>query len=89
MRASHNDLLSMQKRMEIEGWLALVDFQDNADSMAAASSSQELVNVLPLVLMAVTTLDWIGDPLVTTAGAPVSCPCTSGSISEDGVASLV
>ena len=26
MRASHNDLLSMQKRMEIEGWLALVDF---------------------------------------------------------------
>ena len=26
MRASHNDLLSMQKRMEIEGWLTLVDF---------------------------------------------------------------
>ena len=41
--------------MAIDGWLALVDVQDNADSMAAASSSYELVNVLPLVLMAVTT----------------------------------
>ena len=39
MRASHNDLLSLQKSMVIEGWLALADVQDNADSMAAASSS--------------------------------------------------
>ena len=38
MRASHNDLLSVQKNTEIERWLALVDVQDNADSMAAASS---------------------------------------------------
>ena len=39
MRASHKDLLSMQKRMLIEGWLALVDFQVKADSMTASSSS--------------------------------------------------
>ena len=39
MRASHNDLLSVEKSMVIEGWLALADVQDNADSMAAASSS--------------------------------------------------
>ena len=39
MRASHNDVLSMQKSTEIEGWLVLVDVQGNADSMAAASSS--------------------------------------------------
>ena len=39
MRASHKDLLSVQKSMEIEGWLALADVQDSADSMAAASSS--------------------------------------------------
>ena len=38
MRASQKDLLSVQKSKEIEGWLALVDVQDNADSMAAASS---------------------------------------------------
>ena len=38
MRASHNDLLSVQKSMEIEGWLMLVDVHDNADSMAADSS---------------------------------------------------
>ena len=37
-RAWHNDLLSVQKSMAIERWLALVDVQDNADSMAAASS---------------------------------------------------
>ena len=37
MRASHNYLLSTKKRMAIDGWLALVDVQDNADSMAAAS----------------------------------------------------
>ena len=35
----HNDLLSAQKSMGIGGWLALVDIQDNADSMAAASFS--------------------------------------------------
>ena len=54
MIASHKDLLSLQKITEIEGWLALVDVQDDADSMAAASSSWELVKVLPLVLMVVT-----------------------------------
>ena len=37
--ASHNDLLSMQKKIEIEEWLAWVDVQNNAHSMAAASSS--------------------------------------------------
>ena len=55
MRASHKDLLSVQKSMEIEGWLALADVQDSADSMAEASSSEELVKVLPLVLIVVTT----------------------------------
>ena len=39
MRASHKDLLSVQKRMVIEGWLTLVDSQIKADSMATASSS--------------------------------------------------
>ena len=39
MRASHKDLLSVQKSMVIEGWLALVSVQVSADSMAAASSS--------------------------------------------------
>ena len=39
MRASHKGLLSMQKCMEIEEWLVLVDDQDSADSVAAASSS--------------------------------------------------
>ena len=76
--------------MEIEGQLALVDVQDNADSIAAASSSYELVSILPLVLMVVTTSGWIGDPLVTTVAAPsVSCPSTSRFISADGVISLV
>ena len=70
MRASHNDLLSVQKSMEIKGWLALVDVWDNADSMAVASSSYKLMKVLPLVLMVVTTSGWIEDPLVTTAAAP-------------------
>ena len=60
--------------MAIEGWLALVDAQDNADSMAAASSSQKLVNDLPLVLMVVPTSGWIRDPLVTTAAAPFLVP---------------
>ena len=39
MRASHKDLLSVQKRMVIEGWLTVVDIQVKVDSMAAASSS--------------------------------------------------
>ena len=39
MRASHKDLLSVQKKMVIEGWLALKDLQVKANSMAAASSS--------------------------------------------------
>ena len=34
MRDSHNDSLFVQKRMVIEGWLTLVDVQDNADFMA-------------------------------------------------------
>ena len=29
MRASHNDLLSVQKSISIKGWPALVDVQDN------------------------------------------------------------
>ena len=37
MRASHNDLLSAQKSITIEGWLELKDVQDNADSMADSS----------------------------------------------------
>ena len=36
MSASHNDLLSVQKRREIEQWLVLVDVHSNVDSMAAA-----------------------------------------------------
>ena len=39
MRASHKDLLSVQKSTVIERWLVLVSVQDNTDSMAAASSS--------------------------------------------------
>ena len=39
MRASHKDLHSVLKSMEIGGWLPLVDVQDSADSMATASSS--------------------------------------------------
>ena len=41
MRALHKDLLSVQKSMENEGWLALVEVQDSTDSMSmkAASSS--------------------------------------------------
>ena len=39
MRALHRELLSVQRSMEIEGWLALVDVQNNANSMAATSSS--------------------------------------------------
>ena len=39
IRSSHNDLLSVQKSMETEGWLALLDVYDKADSMAPASSS--------------------------------------------------
>ena len=39
MRDPQNDLLSVQNSMIIEGFLASVDVQDNADSMAASSSS--------------------------------------------------
>ena len=39
MSASHNDLISVQKRTEIEQWLALVDVHSNVDFMAAVSSS--------------------------------------------------
>ena len=39
MRASHKDLLSVQNRIVIEGWLTLVDVQIKADSMASASFS--------------------------------------------------
>ena len=38
MRGSHNDLLSVQKSVGIEGWLTLVDVWDNAGSLVAASS---------------------------------------------------
>ena len=50
MRAWHKDLLSVQKNMEIEGWLALVDVHDSADSMAAAFPSLELVGAIDCVL---------------------------------------
>ena len=33
MRASYKDLLSVQKGMETEGWLALISVQDSADSL--------------------------------------------------------
>ena len=39
MSASRKDLLSVQKSIEFERWLVLVDVQDSADSMAADSSS--------------------------------------------------
>ena len=39
MRASHKDLLFMQKSMEIERWFTLAYVHDSTDSMAAASSS--------------------------------------------------
>ena len=39
MSVSHNEFLSVQKRMEVEGWFVLVDAHNNADSMAAAYSS--------------------------------------------------
>ena len=39
MRASQKDLLSVQKSMVVEWWLALVSFHDSTDFMAAASSS--------------------------------------------------
>ena len=71
MRASYKDLLSVENSIEIEGWLVLVDVQDRVDSMATASSSLELVNVLPFVLMLVTTSCWIEDPLVTTVAGPL------------------
>ena len=70
MRVSHKDLVSVQKRMLIEWWLALVDVQVKADSMAAASSSEEVVNVLTLVFVVVTTSGWTGDPVVTNAAVP-------------------
>ena len=37
IRAWHNDFVSLQKSTVIEGWLALVDVQNNADSLAASS----------------------------------------------------
>ena len=39
MRASHKDLRSVPKSMEIGEWLPLVDVQDGANSMATAFSS--------------------------------------------------
>ena len=39
MRASHKELRSVPKSMEIGEWLPLVDVQDSADSMATAFSS--------------------------------------------------
>lgn len=39
MTASLNDILSVQKRMVIKGWLLLVDVQVKAGSMAVAFSS--------------------------------------------------
>ena len=39
MRVSHKDLLSVQKRMVIEGWFTLLDVWVKADSIATGSSS--------------------------------------------------
>ena len=39
MRVSHKDLLSVQKRMVIEGWFTLADVRVKADSIATGSSS--------------------------------------------------
>ena len=39
MIVSHKDLLFVQKRMVIEEWLTLVDFQVKTNSIAAAFSS--------------------------------------------------
>ena len=36
---SHRDLLSVQIRMVVDGWLAVVDVYVKVDSMAAASST--------------------------------------------------
>ena len=90
MRASHTDLLSLQKRMVIEGWLALADVQIKVDSMAAAS---------PLVRAGEHStfgfdgdnhfrLDW-GSSSNNCCRAPVSYPSTSGSISVNGTIDLV
>ena len=65
---SHKDLLPAQKRMVNERWLALVDVQVKANSVAAASFLWKLVKVLSLVSMVVTPSGWTGDPLVTTEG---------------------
>ena len=59
----------MQKSKEIGGCLVLVSVQDSVDSMAAASSSWELVKVHPFVFLVVTISGTRGDPLVTTAAA--------------------
>ena len=50
--------------------LALVDLEDNADSMAAASPLYELTKVFPQILIVATTSGLRGYPLVTTAAAP-------------------
>ena len=39
MTTPHNDLVSVQKGMEIEEWCLWVGVQYNADFMASASSS--------------------------------------------------
>ena len=89
MRVSLNDLLSVQKSMEIEGWLALVDVHDNADSC----SRFLLVGTGERPSFGLDggdhfSLDWgsSGDNCCCT---PVSCLSTSGSINVDYVISLV
>ena len=65
---SHRYLLSVQKRMVNDWWFAMVDIHVKVDSMADASSSQELVKVLFLILIdANTSVGCVEGPLVITA----------------------
>ena len=84
IRASHMELLSVQKSMEIEGWLVLVDVQNNADSMATGECSSFGFDGLGIHFR----LDW-GSSSDNCCCNSVSCPSTSGSISVDGVISLI
>ena len=90
MKSWHNNLLSAQKSMASEGWLALVDAQENADPMAAASSSLGVGERNPFGFDGSNhfRLDW-GSSSDNCFCAPVFCPSTSGSIGIDGVINLV
>ena len=54
-----------------DSWLPVVDVHVKADSMTAASSSWELVHVLPLAFMVANTSGCAGGPpIITAAAAP-------------------